>query len=181
MYLVGMNEETWIAIPGYSRYQASSHGRLRSLNYKRTGRTVILSPAISPDGYAKTVLLTDEKSYHGICGHTIVALVFLGKKMPGMEINHKNGVKTDNHVENLEYCTRSENIRHAYAHNLIVPKVGQLNGNSKLTNSQVEEIRAIALQKGRYYGRPELAKRYGVSECTIKEVVTRRRNRFYLS
>jgi hypothetical protein len=163
-------------IPNFSRYLASEDGDLYSVNYKRTGKTVKLKPAKSPDGYLKTVFLGDDGKYKPVCVHRMIALAYFGESN-GLQVNHKNGIKTDNRLENLEYCTISENIIHAYKMNLIIPKRGELNGMSKLTEQDVIEIREHAANfKGRYYGRKMLAEKYGVSEAHIKDIVTKRRN-----
>lgn len=58
-------------------------------------------------------------------------------------------------------------------------KQGSENGASKLTEKEVKEIRDYASNfKGRYYGRKQLAEKYGVCECTIKEIVNHRKNRW---
>ena len=171
--------EIWKSIPNFSRYEASNKGNLRSLNYKNSKKTKILKPALSPDGYLKTMLQGDNKKYSSWTVHKFVLLAFLGERDVNLEINHIDGNKINNELSNLEYVTRSENIKHAYDNNLISPKVGSKNGKSKLKESEVIEIREHARNSGRYYGRKELAVKYGVSECTIKEVVTRRKNKFY--
>lgn len=151
---------------------------MRSTNYKRTGKTKVLKPALSPDGYYKTMLKRDDGKYCSLTVHKFVALAFHGSKPKGKEINHKDGDKTNNAPDNLEYVTRSENILHAYRNGLATPMKGSKNGMAKLTEQDVMEIRQHAANSGRYYGRKMLAEKYGVSECTIKEVVTRRKNKF---
>jgi len=171
--------EIWKRIPNFSRYEASNLGNLRSLNYKNSGKIKLLKPAFSKDGYLKTMILNDNGKYCSWTVHLFVALTFLGEKKESFEINHKDGNKANNSIDNLEYCTKSENLLHAFANGLIKPKVGSLNGMAKLTEKDVLEIREHAKNNGRYYGRKELALKYNVSECTIKEVVTRRKNKFY--
>lgn len=171
--------EKWQKIQGFSNYEASDKGNLRSLNYKRTGKKKILKPSVSNDGYLKTMLKNDCGKYKSWSVHKFVCLAFFGPKPKRLEINHKDGNKLNNAISNLEYVTRSENLKHAYNLGLLKPKVGSSNGMAKLTEDQVIEIREHAANNGRYYGRKELAKKYGVSECTIKEVVNRRKNKFY--
>lgn len=168
--------ETWKTIPGFRRYEASSLGRLRSTNYKNSGKIKVLKPALSPDGYMKTMLQDDNKKYRSWTVHKFVTLAFFGKKGEGIEVNHKNGNKTDNRIENLEYCTRSHNMKHALRTGLMEPKRGSKNGHSKLTEKEVIEIRKHAKEKGQRYGRAKLAEKYGVSEAHIKDIVNRRRN-----
>lgn len=166
--------EQWKPIPGFSRYEASNLGNLRSLNYKKTGKVRVLKPALS-DGYLKTMLLSDGGKYYSWNVHKWVALAWLGPRLE-FEVNHKSGIKTDNSVENLEYCTRAQNIQHSVDNGLQKPMPGSLNGNSKLTEEQVLEIRDYVANCGkRYYGRDELAKKYGISSAHIKDIVSGRR------
>jgi len=108
--------------------------------------------------------------------HRLLAINFIPNPKNKPQVNHIDGNKHNNSLSNLEWVTRGENIKHAYDNGLLRPKKGSLNGNSKLTEKDVIDIRAVAKERGRHYGRKELSLRYGVSECTIKEVVNRRRN-----
>ena len=179
--------EIWKPIPSLNGdYEASSQGRIRStkkiitksngIEYTRISK--VLKPALNPDGYESCGLSINGKNTT-FKVHRLVAETFIENQERKPQVNHINGIKNDNKVENLEWVTISENIKHSYRKKLRNPKVGSLNGMSKLSEKEVSEIRIHAKNKGRYYGRAELAKKYGVSECTIKEVVTRRKNKFY--
>lgn len=101
--------------------------------------------------------------------HTLVAEAFLGPR-PSQHhvVNHKNGDKKDNRLENLEWVTRSENQDHALRTGLSKAR-GETHGRAKLTREQVEEIRR------RYAGedgtQTELAEDYGVSQMLISKIV----------
>lgn len=69
--------EVWKTVPGYSRYEASNFGNIRSINYKRTGKKVILKPSFY-SGWGKTLLLNDDGVYKSILVHRIIALSFIG-------------------------------------------------------------------------------------------------------
>lgn len=158
-------------IPGFSRYFATEDGSLYSKDYKRTGLTKVIKPAKDTNGYLRTMLLSDNGKYCTVKVHRIVALAYFGQS--DLTVNHKNGIKTDNSVANLEYCTRSENMLHSYRvlNNPSSMKSGSENINAKLNATQVLEIRKWAKEHGRYYGRKELAKKYGVTESHIKDIV----------
>lgn len=81
-----------------------------------------------------------------------------------MQINHINGIKTDNRISNLELVTGSENTAHAYRFGL-TDAIGEHNGRSKLTSAMVREIRLDAHSTAAL-----LARRYGVSAGTINAV-----------
>lgn len=118
--------ENWKAIAGYEEhYQVSNLGRVKSLPrewvwgygaIRRRGE-LILSPGRKSDGYLSINLVRN-----GICKnviiHRLVAKAFLPNPENKREVNHKNGNKGDNRLENLEWCTREENQQHAYATNL---------------------------------------------------------------
>lgn len=164
-------------IPNFSRYMAGEDGHLYSTDYKRTGKTMVLKPALNKSGYLATVLLDDNGKYRPVLVHRAICEAYIGSLPCGMEVNHKNGVKTDNRPDNLEYVTHSDNIKHAFMLGLEKPLRGDDNPCAKLTRQQVSEIREYVRNCGkRYYGRKALAVRYGVSEAHIKDIVSRRRN-----
>jgi hypothetical protein len=166
--------EKWKTIPGFSRYQVSTLGRLRSTNYKNSGKSVVMKPALSPDGYMKTMLLGDDGKYHTSRVHRWVALAYLGDPN-GLEVNHKDGNKQNNSPKNLEYCTRSHNVKHAYANGLEKPMRGADNACSKLSEKDVVEIREYAKLHGKLKNRKALAEKYGVTEGHLKDIVSMRR------
>ena len=96
--------------------------------------------------------------------HRIIAECFIPNPCNKPDVNHINGIKTDNRAENLEWCTRSENVIHAYKTGLEHPVIGTDNHNSKLNNELVRHIRQSS--KSNY----ELAKELKVDPSTIRDV-----------
>lgn len=160
-----------IKIPNFSRYVASEDGHIYSLNYKNSGKTKILKPALSRDGYLRTMIQNDQGKYVNTSVHKMIALAYHGERPLGLEINHINGIKTDNSPINLEYVTRSQNCQHSFDIGLQKPKKGELNGWSKLTNEQVLHARELKRTKGRFWGRNELAKEFGISPKHLQKIV----------
>ena len=107
-----MTEETWRPIPGYDGYEASSLGRIRSIDRttdrgrKWRGRT--MTPATMPRGY-KTVSLWRGGKQTTALVHRLVLFAFQGPPPEGMEALHKNGDPADNAASNLAWGTHSEN------------------------------------------------------------------------
>lgn len=115
--------EIWKDIPGYEgRYQASTEGRIRSVDHrvrvvvhgKETTRLSpgrVLRPGAKKDGHMTVVL---GHKAHGSNVHQLVMLTFVGPVPEGCEVCHNDGDPTNNALENLRYDTRSENIRDEY-------------------------------------------------------------------
>jgi hypothetical protein len=176
--------EEWREIPGYETYySASSFGRIRREAVKGSTHPTrhLIKPRMNRYGYFDVLLCRNGIPSH-FTVHTLVAMAFYGVRPGGLVVNHKDGVKTNNHSSNLEYCTNDENMRHASEHGLMssgakhsaltlasTPK-GEQCYMSKLTESQVVEIR----QKHKL-GRSlhSLSREYHLSRPAIKAVVAR--------
>ena len=96
------------------KYEVSSTGKVRSLNYLGHGKAQELTPAKDHKGYHRVSLWRnrERKSYRV---HRLVAEAFIPNPEDRPEVNHINGNKTDNRVENLEWVTAHQNTKHAYA------------------------------------------------------------------
>lgn len=163
--------ELWAWISGYEGfYEVSSFGLLRTWRVKGNKQGVLrkeaaqMSPGKNSNGY-RTVRLAKNKKATTLKIHSLVAETFIGPRPDGTEINHKDGCKTNNRVENLEYVTRSENQKHAYRLGLKTvavyePDRGEDGSNAILTTDQVIEMRRLR-KEGMLFR--QLAKRFGVS------------------
>lgn len=100
--------EIWKDINDYEGYQVSSYGRVRSLNYRRTGKTKVLSPGENTCGYLQVDLCKSGKEKTFLI-HRLVAEAFLHNYFDYSDINHIDEDKHNNHVTNLEYCDRRYN------------------------------------------------------------------------
>lgn len=116
-------DETWMDVYDFPRYQVSDQGKVRN---KRTHK--IKSAHYDNDGYLKVTLMNiinGNKKTSRKTVHRLVAESFLGGPHPDLQVNHINGVKDDNRVVNLEWCTGSENVKHAYATGIRKPSGGR--------------------------------------------------------
>lgn len=114
--------EVWKDINGYEGlYQVSNLSRVKSLDryvkgkkdYKRFRHGEIMRPVKMADGYCK-VGLRNGKGQKLFSIHRLVAIAFILNAEKKPFINHKNGVRDDNRIENLEWCTQSENCKHSF-------------------------------------------------------------------
>ena len=107
--------EEWKDIKGYEgKYQISNKGRVKSLNYKRTGKEKILKLSSDINGYKKITLCKNSKQKTYLI-HKLVAEAFLPNPDNLPVVNHKDENKLNNNVENLEWCTQAYNVN--YSHN----------------------------------------------------------------
>lgn len=192
-----VENEIWKLVDGYDgAYAISNLGRVRREKGGagcQAGR--ILNPRLSK-GYLRLILYRSG-SFKNHTIHQLVAAAFIGIQLPKMQVNHKDGCKTNNRVENLEYLTAKDNKRHAsrlglvatkangrythpgdkrsgknhhsYKHPEKVGRGAQLN-HSTLTDEKVRIIRRLAA-KGVSY--PDLAILCDVSPQNIFYIVDR--------
>ena len=176
-------EEIWKDINGFEgMYQASSIGRVRSmdrilhhvrpkLNNKRVVRRFngrILSENKMKDGYLMTFLGKCGKMYPYRTGR-LIAQTFVPNPHNKPEVNHINGIKSDNRIENLEWVTASENSIHAHRIGLTSPARGERIGCAKLNDFKVRVIRRMS-----GFTQREVAEIFGVSQFSIWRVLNNR-------
>jgi hypothetical protein len=162
-------EEIWKDIVGFEGlYQVSNLGNVKRFFYKMALKENLIGKSIDRYGYVKRILSKKGKGYN-FTEHRLVALAFIDNPENKATINHKNGIKTDNRVENLEWCTNQENMRHAIETGLKDHK-GIKHHKCKLTEEQVLEIRKIGFSQTR----TSLSKKYGVCRNTIFRIIEKR-------
>lgn len=159
-----------------NRYLISNYGRLLTLKYKGSNKPSIMKPATNKKGYLHTLIVYNGK-LKPVTIHRLVAETWINNPFKKLQVNHINFIRTDNRVENLEWCTPKENTLHSYRNGRIIMPTnapamrGSKNGCSKLNEQQVKEIRMKF--KPRIYTREMLAKEYNVKPSTIKDVILR--------
>ena len=112
----------WRAIDGFPNYMVSNTGEIKSLNYNKTGKEKILIPHKLSNGYLGINLYDDNKRSCYLLIHRLVAQAFLPNPNGYRIINHKDENRSNNSVNNLEWCSYKYNLNYG-------------NRNSKLSNS----------------------------------------------
>lgn len=175
--MTNIEEIIWSKAPGYNRYLVSNTGTVKSISrtvrcksgYFRTTKEKLMKPTINIFGYPTLKLFPDGCNRRSRTAfiHRIVLLAFVENKNNYPCVNHKNGIKTDNRLENLEWCSYSQNSKHAIETGLQKIKYGSETYISKLTNEQVKDIRLSDLST------KMLSKKYNVSISAIRNVIHR--------
>lgn len=160
--------EKWKKIPSFAGYEVSNLGQIRSYHCNSGGyrkEPKILKLSVKRCGYIYVCLYQFRKrKYKRV--HRLVMLAFRGPS--NLQVNHINCTKDDNQLENLEYCTNSENQRHAHKNGLINQR-GVNNNASKLTDNQVKEIKKLLKNK---IVQSVIAKKFKVNQATIGYINT---------
>ena len=159
--------ETWRPIPGFPGYGVSDKGRVRSywLRIGSCARSIskapqrILKGAPGANGYP-FVLLSKNRTKHGRTVHSLVTLAFLGPRPYGLEVCHKDGDQTNNHLENLRYDSRAANMRDASAH-------GRLNKGRRLSSAEARTVRFLRADG---WSISALSSRYSMTTGCISEI-----------
>jgi len=172
-------KEEWRWIPEYEgRYEVSNLGRVRSYytcrNTPRPEARILKSWTINT-GYPVVGLAKPGRKSRFLV-HRLVASAFIPNPLCHPDVNHKDSNRANPRVDNLEWVTRSENQKHAVRFgNLRPPSLrGEAAPSSVLKEAQVLEIRAIYIKGSRTTGQKPLARRYGVDQDTIANIVYRR-------
>lgn len=154
--------EIWKDSPIYpDRYEVSNLGRVRSKSLNK-----IMKQHPHKDGYYQ-ITLSKNKVKQTVLVHRLVASLFCEGEEKSKEVNHKDCDKTNNSSKNLEWVTRSDNLKHAYK-NKLIEKRGSRNGRSILKEDDVKSIKDL-YNKGKTV--TDLSKIYDISDSTISAII----------
>jgi len=148
----------WLPVKGYPNYYVSDYGEVINMDtmriLKKDNRKGYFSVRLSNGNVSKVFSI-----------HRLVATAFLGNSSNLPQVNHKDGNKVNNHVDNLEWCTQEYNLQHQQVNDLVLR--GEKNGMSKLTESQVVNI--IKLNDGKH-SRKEVSKMFNCCTDSIGNI-----------
>ena len=172
-----IDEEIWEDIVGYeTKYQVSNFGRVRSLDRyplfkdgrKRLLKGKVLKPVKDHNGRLYVKLSNNENVRKNKSISRMVATAFLGSPEDSLlEVNHIDGNPLNNHIENLEWTTRQENMKHAFDNNLF--RTGEDSPHNKILISDVEDIFKLKFVESKT--NKEIATIYHVSRQTIDSII----------
>jgi hypothetical protein len=163
--------EVWKEVPGWPDYAVSDMGQVKRIRKPRSGRGrvgMILKARIPGGAKYPRLNLTCDGVVTDWAVHRLVMHAFVGPCPDGKEVNHIDGNKLNQALANLEYVTRSENLRHAFVTGLKTA-AGEKNSRAKLTEQAVASIKAE--YTGAYGQCAALALKYGVSHATVQDIV----------
>ena len=156
--------EIWVKLKEYPDYEVSNLGNLRRF-FKTTGYK-LLDGGKKITGYIQDLLTKEDGTTVYELRHRLVAKAFLVEYAENLQVNHINGVRNNNKVTNLEWCTASENIKHSFEIGREGMK-GEDNPRSKLTQKDVDRIREL----GNTLSHTDIAKMYGMSQGHITAII----------
>lgn len=162
--------ENWKVVPEYPKYMVSSNGKVKNIrgNILRPFDRVKYGPKLQR-GYLTVHLCGSKlKRYDNHTVHSLVMSAFVGARPEGYVINHKNGIRSDNRLENLEYCTQSHNRKEDFVHGRQSYR-GEKNNSCKLTETDVLEI--VELYRTGSHSYATLSKIYGVHRNGISNIM----------
>jgi len=174
-----MNEQ-WKDIKNFEgHYQVSDMGRIKSLEReiikkdkkKSKVKETILKGSKDTKGYIQVELKKDGKRNIKMI-HRLVAEAFLEKPKGKDQINHKDGNKENNKLDNLEWCTCQENIKHAWENKLNKARYGEEHPNHKLNKEQVQYIKKNYIPRDKEYGARALARKFNVTLGPITKIIS---------
>lgn len=171
-----MMEEIWKDIPEYEgMYQISNFGRVKSLGrpytnrlgHTRTLKERYMTLVPNTSGYLEFACCNNNV-YKRFRVHRLVAMTFIPNPENKPQVNHIDGDKTNNRVDNLEWNTASENIQHAFDTGLMKQYTGEKNPASKLTKDDVITIKRLLNEKNML--QKEIAELFNVEPSLISMI-----------
>jgi len=164
------NTELWKPIEQFLYLEVSSKGRVKRLAHNNKKERIQSEFAKDRDGYCRCTVYKPDGSYTSMPVHRLVAMAFIPNPENKPQVNHKDGNRTNNNVENLEWVTARENVIHSYiSGNRKVCKI--IPRNTILTDYQINEIDNLR----KYYTVNQIAKLFNIEYQSLKNIIHKKK------
>lgn len=165
-------KELWKDVPEYIGIQASSMGRIKKSANKRNAERILTKFSVDRDGYYRCGVQKQDGTWTIQPVHRLVAKAFLANPLNKKNVNHINGDRTDNTLENLEWVTSKENVLHSYLYGKrkVCKKVPK---NTLLTDFQISQIDTLRT----LYTVNQIAKLFNIEYQSLKNIIRKKKQR----
>lgn len=164
--------EIWKPVEQFLYIEASSKGRIKILPHKNKKGRIVSEFCKDKDGYCKITTIKKDGTITQTSVHRMVALAFIPNPENKTCVNHIDGVRTNNCVENLEWVTPKENVYHSFLYGQR-KKVKVVPRTTLLTDYQISQIDNLR----KIYTLNQIAKLFNIDYQSIKNIVHKRKHR----
>ena len=167
---------TYLVLYDFTAYRLGDDGSVWSRWKKGKNPSIsdnwkVLKCMMLKNGYKTITLHGENGEKRTVLVHVLMLETFVGPRPQGYEGCHNNGVRHDNRLENLRWDTVESNQADRKIHGTVSPSPGEKNGNHKLNETQVKEIRLLHSQGESMRG---IAKQFGISKASVENIIHRR-------
>lgn len=149
-----------------TNYEVSNIGNIRHIKTKNYTKQ---STSTTSNRFYVKIKINGKGKHLNVAREVAKAFISNPNNLP--QVNHKDGNKLNNNVENLEWISKSDNEKHAFANNLKTPTKGELSGMSKLKNEDVKFIKQNYKPYDKVYGCHALGRMFNVNSNTISSII----------
>jgi hypothetical protein len=150
----------WVPLKDFHLYEINSIGQIRHVKTK-----LIRKHVMRPDGYPQVKLQPDGKMR---LVHRLLANTFIPNPENKPQINHKNGLRWDLSLDNLEWCTPGENMAHAFRVTKTKSSAGEKNPKSKMTAKDAAIIKTFISNKA---AKKFFSKMHGINPGSVHNII----------
>lgn len=165
-------EELWKPLLEYKGIEVSSIGRVRKAANKRRSEIIMSTFCTDRDGYYKCSVQRLDGSWTQDYIHRLVAKAFISNPSNKSQVNHINGIRTDNRVENLEWVTPKENVIHSFKYGAR-KACKEVPRSTTLTDFQVSQIGTLRT----LYTVKQISKLFNIEYQTLKNIIHKKKQR----